>query len=332
MAKRKRLSAPNPMFLDAAGTAPAASPAPGPRVPIADVAGDSSAAAALDEVTRELTQAREDGRLLARLPLARVQLDYLVRDRVALDDEDMQALVASIAERGQQTPIEVVALDGGDFGLISGWRRCQALAQLAERGLGDGTVLAIERRPEGASDAYRAMVEENEIRAGLSYFERARIVHVAVAQGVYKSQKEALQSLFSAASRPRRSKIGSFVTVVQALGDCLRFPRAIGERLGLRLSKLIETHPAEVAALVRDLRDDPSPTPEQEQARLSRWAAQVEQAGRPPAPRRALPETSTPRPGLSARYHPESNKLELSGKALTEDMHRALMAWLKDWS
>ena len=50
------------------------------------------------------------------------------------------------------------------------------------------------------------MVEENEIRVGLSYYERARIVAKAVAQGVFETEKQALQRLFHTASRPKRSK------------------------------------------------------------------------------------------------------------------------------
>ena len=88
------------------------------------------------------------------------------------------ALMASLESRGQQTPIEVVELADGRFGLISGWRRLTALRQLqADEGRGQGldTVLALLRRPDTASDAYVSMVEENEIRTDLSHFERGRI-------------------------------------------------------------------------------------------------------------------------------------------------------------
>ena len=335
MAKRKRLSAPNPVYLggsESDAAAPSASapiPSPASRAPIADVAGESSAVAALDEVVSEMAQARASGRLFTRVALTQIKLDYLVRDRVAVDDEEMAALIASIRDRGQQTPIEMVSRGPGQYGLISGWRRCKAIAALQEAGEGDGTVLAILRRPERASDAYRAMVEENEIRAGLSYYERARIVHMAVGKRVFQSQKEALQTLFAAASRTRRSKIGSFVTVVQALGDALCFPRAIGERLGLRLAKQIDLAPEAAAALALDLEQTPCTSAEEEQARLARWVSRMERAGAPaPAPRQA-PQESTPLPGLAVRYHPDRNRLEMSGEALTEEMRLALMAWLE---
>jgi ParB family chromosome partitioning protein len=80
----------------------------------------------------------------------------------------MDALKASLAARGQQTPIEVVELVEGRYGLISGWRRLHAL-----RANGAKTVKAIITAPREVSDAYVAMIEKNEIRVDLSYFERA---------------------------------------------------------------------------------------------------------------------------------------------------------------
>lgn len=335
MAKRKRLSAANPMFLDS--EAPPA-PAPASRAPIADVAHDTSAAAALEEVTGELTRARETGRMIVELPLDRIEQTWITRDRLAADDEEMEALIASIRDRGQQTPVEVTRLEDGKYGLISGWRRCQAIARLAEWGLGDGTVLALERRPETASDAYRAMIEENEIRVGLSYFERARIVDVAVAQGVFDSHKKALQTLFAAASRPKRSKIGSFVIVVQRIGDRLAFPAALGERLGLRMARIIDLYPDKADALAETLALTRSETAEEEQAMLTAWvvAAEAEEAAQdkapeaPAKPARAAPAEFRPRAGLVARFHADGNRLEISGESLTEDLRAALLDWLAE--
>ncbi|KAA8610018.1 ParB/RepB/Spo0J family partition protein [Salipiger aestuarii] len=361
MAKRKRLTPANPMFLGADAPEPATSasaPLPGPmvgrplaahRAPIADVAADSSASAALAEVAGELAEARASGRMVLRLPLSAIEQGHLVRDRLPVMDEDMEALLTSLRERGQQTPIEVTALGAGRYGLISGWRRCQALAQLAATGAGDGHVLALERRPDTAPAAYRAMVEENEIRAGLSHFERARIVHVAVEQGVFASHREALQGLFGAASRPRRSKIGSFVSVVQALGDALRFPRSIGERLGLRLAKALEADPALGPRLSAELTRAAPGSAEDEQALLSAAldraeapapapapdpapvpASEQARPGPSPAPKAAAPrpQPDTPCPGIEARYDPRAGRLELSGPGVTPDLHAELMGWL----
>ncbi|MCJ7874816.1 ParB N-terminal domain-containing protein [Phaeobacter sp. J2-8] len=341
MAKRKRLTPANPDFLrpDGSGAAPestSAISAPRTRAPIADVAADSSASAALEEIAGEMNRARESGRLISRVALEQIDLNYLVRDRVAVNDEDMNALVASIRDRGQQTPIEVVVIGAGRYGLISGWRRCQAIARLREAGEGDGTVLTLQRPPEKAPDAYRAMVEENEIRADLSYFERARIVVVSVEQRVFDTHKKALQTLFAAASRSKRSKIGSFIPVVQHLGTYLQFPQAIGERLGLRLSRPLEQ--GHEGTLIKELDAHDFATSEDELACLTRWVAGVERdekrASEPRKPQvkspQPAPDESFPRPALRACYHPGDNRLELSGAGLTPELRSALIDWLAE--
>jgi ParB family transcriptional regulator, chromosome partitioning protein len=102
------------------------------------------------------------------------------------------------------------------------------------------TIRALVRHPTQASEAYVAMVEENEIRVGLSYYERARIVLKSFEQGVFGSEKKALYGLFSTASKAKRSKIGSFITVVRHLDGALVFPVRLPERLGLVLARALE--------------------------------------------------------------------------------------------
>lgn len=220
--------------------------APVRQAPIADMAGAAAATAALEEMAATLRAAREGGRMIMALPLDQIEAGYLVRDRLTVDPEEMDVLVESLRNRGQQSPIEVVQLSSDRFGLISGWRRLQALRRLLAE-TGDArfaTVLAVLRKPDQASDAYVAMVEENEIRVGLSFYERARIVAKAVEAGVFDEDRTALRALFATASRAKRSKIGSFLVVVRALDGCLRFPEAIGERLGLQLAMALEANPA----------------------------------------------------------------------------------------
>ena len=225
--------------------------------PISGIVHDAASTAALEEMSQALRTAREGGRMVLELPLAEIQMDYLVRDRVASDPEELEALVSSLRLRGQQQPIEVVALGPQSYGLISGWRRCQALMQLAQEDGQAPQVLALLRRPTEASDAYLAMVEENEIRVGLSYYERARIVLRAVEQGVYETEKEALQSLFRSASRAKRSKIGSFIWIVRSLDGVLRFPTGIPERAGLALARRLEDEPDLAQSLTQGLETDP---------------------------------------------------------------------------
>ncbi len=236
MAKRKRLS-PAMLTSDVPAMTPEVKSA---RPPIADVANDAATTHALIELSDKISTARQEGRWIEKIPLDAIKSDYLVRDRVDADLAEMQALKDSLRANGQQTAIEVVPYGPETFGLISGWRRLAALRELYLDG-GIGTVHAIVRRPDDAAASYLAMVEENEIRAGLSFYERGRIVTKAVDSGAYASDKEALSALFHAVPRAKRSKIGSFVRVVRALDDTLQFPTALSEHRGLALAQALAT-------------------------------------------------------------------------------------------
>ena len=336
MAKRKRLTPfaetpasplgeDNPMFptypLGYAGSHTRAAP-------IADMAGAAAATAAMEEMAETLRRARDGGRMVLSLPLMQIEAGHLVRDRIASDPDEMAALVGSLRARGQQTPIEVMPLGADRYGLISGWRRLTALRQLLDE-TGDmarfGSVLALLRKPDQASDAYVAMVEENEIRVGLSFYERARIVGKAVELGVFDSDKSALRALFGAASRAKRSKVGSFLTVVRALDGALRFPEALGERLGLQLAQALEADPGLGPRLVEDLTRSPGEDAGAEQARLTRALAL------PKPSRTARTETIETLPGLTLRA--ENGRLVLEGVRADAALQLRLQDWLKalDW-
>jgi ParB-like chromosome segregation protein Spo0J len=338
MAKRKRLSPPR---LDAA---PEAAPetksafpsyplgiAPTRQMPIAAVAGDAAGKAALDEMSRSIGEARAEGRLIQWLPLDAIDAGYLMRDRMGADEDEMRALIESLRERGQQTAIEVADLGEGAeprWGLISGWRRLTALRRIAEEDGEQGRVLAIPRSPRNAAEAYRAMVEENEIRVGLSHYERARIVVRAADAGVYEDDTAALRALFGAATRSRRSKIGSFVRIVRALDGTLRFPTALGERAGLALAYALEDDPSLAARLTSKL----------EEAGCAEAGAEAELIAAmitPEPPRKADRAAPTREaavdlhPGLTCRDTPAG--LLLSGALLEQDgMRDRILALLRD--
>lgn len=327
MAKRKRLRPAQTDFLSGE-TPERRSIFPEPRQgggseggPIAQVAREAAAAAALEEMSSALSVARSEGRLIQALPLDQVVREYLVRDRIVAADEEMASLKASLAARGQQTPIDVVDLGTGDFGLISGWRRLAALHALYEE-TGDarfGTVLAVLRKPKEAGDAYTAMVEENEIRVGLSPFERARIVSKSVEQGVFADKTIALRALFGTASRGKRSKIGSFLRIVEALEGSLHFPGAIAERLGLRIAKALDTDPGFEPRLRAALEADP---PTSADAEVVHIEAALRAGG--PEPQGQAAEATGP-VHLSRR----GGKLTLSGPAVTPAFEARLRDWLQ---
>ncbi len=358
MAKRKRLTAPQDGYLaDLPGAAPETKSmfrqyrdgwegvrSFVPPAPIAAVAGDAAAAAALDELSDTLARARAAGRMVLQLPLDQIDPGHLMRDRLIVDEAEMARLRESLRQRGQQSPIEVTEISGagaGRYGLISGWRRWQALIALRDE-TGEArfdTVLALLRKPADAADAYLAMVEENEIRVGLSYYERARIVSKTVGQGVFDSHRQALQSLFHAASRSKRSKIGAYLPIIAALDGALAFPEALTERMGLILSKALEDDPDLGPRLRARLQarpaSDAASDAAAEQALI--LAAMKETAAAPPQPAAAAvlgaPEPVEPAaeieaaPGIRLGIG-AGGSLHLHGPGVTPALRAALLDWL----
>tara|TARA_R110000787_G_scaffold36948_15_gene94164 strand:- start:963 stop:2057 length:1095 start_codon:yes stop_codon:yes gene_type:complete len=252
MAKRRKLEAPNPDDMQRIEEEfRRETPARPTGAPISQIAAESAQSATPEspairaERARDkadavaLREAREGGRLLLELPLADINPDAMVRDRTVLDPGEMDELKASILANGLRLPIEVFELPDGQgvrYGLLSGYRRLRAVQALAAEGKMPATIKAILRSPDAMGGAFAAMVEENEIRANLSHFERGRIVVIAAQQGVFGTVADAVNGLFPVASKAKRSKIRSFAVIFEELGDLLSFPEALKERDGLRLS------------------------------------------------------------------------------------------------
>ena len=352
MAKRKRLIVPNMETIDsdtnpntgsnmgnspAAGLsrsplpASAADPAPRSRAPIADVAGQAAATAALETLAGEMAQLKSSGRVIQELPLDAIDLGYLERDRLALDADELDVLKTSIAARGQQTPIEVVDQGDGRYGLISGLRRMHVLHDLQAQGQAQ-TVLAVIRTPATAADAYTAMVEENEIRVGLSYLERAYVVITACTHKIFPSRDVALRSLFATASRTKRSKIKSFLIVADHMYGLLSFPAKLTERQGLALAAVLEADP-EFLKLYYDLvRKSPPATAEQEQAivarAIARSQAKLNGAARPKMADTRPEVFKDYIPGVTVKISPQ--KIELTGVSAGQDLAAKIKKLLKD--
>ena len=324
MAKRKRLTPASSTFLSAAPETKSAIGAPLRAAPIADIARDAAASAAAEDLSRAMSEARAEGRMVISVPLDEIDLDYLVRDRGVSDDEEMQARKESLRARGQQTPIEVVAREGERYGLISGWRRCAALRALYEDTAEPrfASVLCLLRQPAQRAESYVAMVEENEIRVGLSYFERARIVVKAVEEGVFETDRTALQTLFQSASRAKRSKIGSFLGVVRALDGVLRFPAALTERQGLHLARALAEEDSLADTLRNALQATAVTSPEAETALLAKTVAPP-----PPAPLPTADKGTRVVGGVQMHY--ETGRLILEGRAVNDALRARLVTWLR---
>ena len=326
MAKRKRLSPPDPAQTPATGSHMAAGGMMGMRraaAPIADMAGAASATAALEDLALEMQDARAQGRMIVQVPLDQVAEDYLVRDRTAMDPEELQALVTSLDARGQQVPIEVVSLGPDRYGLISGWRRLTALKQLRDT-TGEerfARVACLLRAPEAAAGAYVAMVEENEIRADLSFYERAHIAARAAEQGAFDSPRDAVKALFAAVSPSKRSKIHSFGVVFAHLDDVLRFAREIPEHLGLRLAKALETEDGFAARLSAELRRTAP-----ESAAEERQLLEAALSGTRAPAKAAAPVSPPVAPGVWLKAG--KGRLTLSGEGVDTALQEDLRAWL----
>ncbi len=310
MAKRKRLELPTetgPGLLETKSAFSGIN-----RMPIAEVAGDTAARAALEEVSAAMSSAEAEGRMVRKLLIDSIDTGHLDRDRMVLDAEEMEVLKTSLAARGQQAPVEVLQLSSGRFGLISGLRRLEAL-----RSLDQTHVLAFVRQPESASASYVAMVEENEIRAALSFYERANIAVQAVSAGVYRDPKAAVKALFVSVSSAKRSKILRFVILRQALGQSLSFPTAIPEKLGLALAGAIEADP-KVATRIKDSLRKTSPADAPAERRVLERALKA-----PSAPKDTGEEVA---PGIKLKA--AKGRVTLSGVGVDAVLQEALRDWL----
>lgn len=253
MAKRRRLIAPDVSELEKLEEGFAAKPSANPFEtksvvpPIAQVAGEAASLNSMTGVTDRVALARDqgdaarwreaeqDGLVVQMLAIADIDQDFIRRDRLVDDAEAMAELQASITENGLRAPIEVARTDAG-YGLISGFRRLQAYRALAAETESFAQIPAFVREADAGQAAYVSMVEENEVRANLSHYERGRIAVLAAGQGVFPTVEAAVDALFGAASKAKRSKVRSFAKVHEALGDLLLYPTGLTEKAGLALA------------------------------------------------------------------------------------------------
>lgn len=214
------------------------------------------------EDARQFRDAQSSGRLLVDLPLADVLTDDLPRDRLDLDAvavaDEMEELKSSIRARGQKEPIEVYRSADGRYQLKKGWRRLTALRQLLSETGDDAFSLVTARIETGDHDRmyrYIDMVEENVVREDLTFAEMAQVAITAAQDpNVPESDPAELVSrLYGALHKTKRSYIRSFVFMLVALGEDLKWPKAVPRNLGVEVSRAIKSE-AQADQLRRDLR------------------------------------------------------------------------------
>ena len=169
------------------------------------------------------------------------------------------------------------------------------------------TVQALVRRPDTVADAYVTMVEENEIRLGLSHYERARVAALATARGVFAARRRRCSRSSPPPAAPSaRASARSWRSTTRSTAPCAsppicpsgsawRWSSWSGPGRGPRIAEALA-------------RADPR-TPEAELAAL---AAALGRA-RPPAPRRD-PARRDAR-AVAARPHPDAEAEGQGGDA-----------------
>jgi len=355
MAKRRKLEAPSAEELNRIEEEfrrETSGPLAKPAAPIAQVAADSAGAfdprpaetraeAARDRTDAERLRAAEGrGLVMLELPLDEIEADALVRDRTVLDADEMEELKLSIAKNGLRLPIEVFATPddprGFRYGLLSGYRRLRAYRDLKAltKDPKYDRIKAVLREPEAMGGTFAAMVEENEIRATLSHFERGRIAVIAAQQGAFVNTEEAVNALFPMASKAKRSKIRSFALIFEELGDMLAFPDMLTEKDGLKLAAALRDG---AERRLRDVLGERTPTTPAEEAEIiAETLAEVQtssdpkRGGRPRAARASGPKRvlST---GITLEAAADSRGwyIRLKGERVGLDMVEAAIAELE---
>jgi ParB family chromosome partitioning protein len=259
--------------------------------------------------------ARSAGLVLRRLPVDAIGADSLPRDRMDLEavaaSAEMEELKASLRLRGQREAIEVWSTGEGSWQLKSGWRRVEALRQLFAETGDDRFATVIARVDEGPSERmalYIDMVEENAIREDVSFAEMAHVAiemardPLAGASGV----EDAVNRLYGALQKTKRSNIRRFVDLLLAVGDVLPAPRDIPKNLGADAARAIYADKARLAALrarLKGARDAAAQNAALAAAVADAQAAMKgEEAPPAPAPREA-------RPGRKFEFHHQGMKV-----------------------
>jgi ParB family chromosome partitioning protein len=179
------------------------------------------------------------------LPLAEIDEAALSRDRLKLEPEAQAELESSIAASGLRQPIEVFPIEpAGErrWGLIAGYRRLAAFRALLER-TGEARFAAIPafvRERGSLAAALAAMVEENDIRAGVSPFERGITAVVARNQGAFGSIEEAVEGLYPNASKQKRQRLRTLAFFAEEIGGWFTAPETLSERQIERIARAID--------------------------------------------------------------------------------------------
>jgi ParB family transcriptional regulator, chromosome partitioning protein len=199
-----------------------------------------------DALAHEHVRLKRLGLVVDMVPLDRIEMQKLVRDRKKGPDFELAELKASIADLGLSNPVRLEARPDGRYELIQGYRRLSAFRELlAETGDADryGAIPAAVSQPgDDLESLYRKMVDENLVRKDISFAEMAMLAldYARDPGTAVRDPDKAVAVLFRSARYQKRSYIRTFMTVVERLGADLLYPQDIPRALGLALARRLE--------------------------------------------------------------------------------------------
>lgn len=194
--------------------------------------------------------AQDEGRVLTRVKLSDIATTDLPRDRLDLEavaaSTEMDELKSSIRERGQKEPVELYRDVDGQLQLKKGWRRFTAMTQLLAETGDERFETILARIDTGGNDRlarYIDMVEENVVREDLTFAEMAQVAILAAEDdGTEEIDPNAMVArLYGSLHKVKRSYIRSFVFLLCALGDALKWPKAVSRNLGVDVARMLSS-------------------------------------------------------------------------------------------
>ncbi|QDI78220.1 ParB/RepB/Spo0J family partition protein (plasmid) [Leisingera aquaemixtae] len=274
-----------------------------------------------DRLAHEFVRLKKLGLVVDRIPIGRIGMQKLVRDRKEGRDPELDELKASIKSIGLSNPIRVEENEDGTYELIQGYRRMRAYLELLSE-TGDDIYSHIPAglvaKGDSLQSLYRRMVDENLVRRDISFAEMAQLaLRYAEDTGTgAETIEDAVNDLYASAGRQKRIYIRHFAQVLKAVGDVLKHPEAIPRALGLDLKKRLEAD-AMNAQVLRDALARVKPQNEEAELEVLRSFAEGKRknAPRTPAAPRAGVAKTTLRctvPAGTVRCQARDGKIEMA--------------------
>ena len=269
---------------------------------------------------------------LTQIPLSEIDESALPRDRTHMNGQAMEELRLSIYATGLRTPIEVFELREPDethkYALISGLRRLTAMRQNASEWADAPTqVDAFIRQPRTMTDALKLVLEENELRADPSPWERGEFALAAVEAEIFDTIDAAARALYPAANRMKQTRIRWCAEIVKEFRGKLAEPHTWSlRRLQLIYFAMINSY---TELMHQALDEHPMLSPAEQWERLRPYTeeariAPVRKSGKPKRASHLKPRLNLRRDQVKGGY-----RIWVTGRQATDDVLDEMFAMLE---